>query len=197
MSLTRLGRRDLKADDGSTIPLVLGFFLIGLLVVAGAVLASDAYTKQRDLQSICDGAVLAAANAVDSRTARTQPLSQALPLAGVQQATETYLARDPNRAGVSVRAAVARRRPDRHGRLPAAHPAGLRLGHRPRRGHRAARHRARPLRSGLIRHRSSDCPVSPTGCFRAPSLLASMLTKADVSDRNRHSRESVDAPGTN
>jgi Putative Flp pilus-assembly TadE/G-like len=103
----RAGRPDLTADDGSTIPLVLGFFLIGLLVVAGAVLASDAYTKQRDLQSICDGAALAAANAVDSRTARTQPLSQALPLAGVQQATETYLARDPDRAEVSIRAAVA------------------------------------------------------------------------------------------
>ena len=100
-------RPDLAADDGSTIPLVLGFFLIGLLVVAGAVLASDAYTKQRDLQSICDGAALAAANAVDSRAARTQPLTEALPLAGVQQATEAYLARDPNRAAVSIRAGVA------------------------------------------------------------------------------------------
>jgi uncharacterized membrane protein len=107
MSRTRAGRPDLTAEDGSTIPLVLGFFLIGLLVVAGAVLASDAYTKQRDLQSICDGAALAAANAVDSRTARTQQLTQALPLAGVQQATETYLARDPNRAAVSIRAGVA------------------------------------------------------------------------------------------
>ena len=105
----RIGRIeiDLMAEDGSTIPLVLGFFLIGLLVVAGAVLASDAYTEQRDLQSICDGAALAAANAVDSRAARTQPLDEALPLAGVQQATESYLAHDPGRAGVSIRASVA------------------------------------------------------------------------------------------
>jgi Flp pilus assembly protein TadG len=104
MSVRRL---DLTAEDGSTIPLVLGFFLIGLLVVAGAVLASDAYTEQRDLQSICDGAALAAANAVDSGAARTQRLDGALPLAGVQRAAESYLTHDPGRAGVSIRAAVA------------------------------------------------------------------------------------------
>jgi len=99
------GRRlDLKAEDGSTIPLVLGFFLIALLVVAGAVLASDAYTRQRDLQSVCDGAALAAANSIDARTARTQPLTGALPLAGVQRAVGDYLARDPDRAGIRVAA---------------------------------------------------------------------------------------------
>lgn len=98
--------RDLRAEDGSTIPLVLGFFLVGLLVVAGAVLAGDAYTKQRELQSICDGAVLAAANALDSRVARSQPLTGALPLAGVQQAAEAYLSGDPGRTGVRIRAEV-------------------------------------------------------------------------------------------
>jgi len=100
-------RRAFTADDGSTIPLILGFFLIGLLVVAGAVLASDAYTKQRDLQSICDGAVLAAANAVDSGRARTQPLAGALPLAAVQSAAQRYLAREPNRTSTRVRASLA------------------------------------------------------------------------------------------
>jgi len=74
--------------------------------VAGAVLAGDAYTKQRELQSICDGAVLAAANAIDSQAVRTQPLADALPLAGVQQAAEAYLARDPSRADVRIRAAI-------------------------------------------------------------------------------------------
>jgi uncharacterized membrane protein len=103
----RSGRLDLTAEDGSTIPLVLGFFLIGLLVVAGAVLAGDAYTEQRDLQSICDGAALAAANAIDSRAARTQELNDALPLVGVQQAVGSYLARDPGRASTSIRATVA------------------------------------------------------------------------------------------
>jgi len=100
-------RIDLRAEDGSVAPLILGFFLIGLLVVAGGVLASDAYTKQRELQSICDGAALAAANALDSRAARTEQLVGALPLAGVQQASQRYLARDPDRIGVSIRAGIA------------------------------------------------------------------------------------------
>ncbi len=100
-------RIDLRTEDGSVAPLILGFFLIGLLVVAGAVLASDAYTRQRELQSICDGAALAAANALDARAARTEQLDGALPLAGAQQASERYLANDPDRAGVSIRAEVA------------------------------------------------------------------------------------------
>ena len=85
----------------------MGFFLIGLLVVAGAVLASDAFTQQRDLQSMCDGAALAAANAIDSATARTHQLSDALPLAGVQQAAQGYLSRDPHQADVVVRATLS------------------------------------------------------------------------------------------
>lgn len=100
-------RLDWRGDTGSTIPLVLGFFLIGLLMVAGAVLASDAYTRQRDLQSICDGAALAAANSVDPVAARTRTLTGALALADVQRATEAYLARDPVRAGVRIRASLS------------------------------------------------------------------------------------------
>lgn len=107
MSARPRRRTDLSAEEGSVAPLILGFFLIGLLVVAGAVLASDAYTKQRELQSVCDGAALAAANALDSRAARTQRLDEALPLTGVQQASQRYLASDPDRAGVSIRAGIA------------------------------------------------------------------------------------------
>ena len=99
--------RRLSDDRGSVTPLVLGFFLIGLLVVAGAVLASDALTRQRDLQSICDGAAVAAANAVDPQAARTEELSDALPLADVEQAVDDYLADDPFRAGVQIRAGLA------------------------------------------------------------------------------------------
>ncbi len=84
-----------------------GFFLIGLLVVAGAVLASDAFTKQRELQSVCDGAAIAAANALDTAAARSQPLSGALPLAEVQRATDDYLARDPDRASVRIQAGLS------------------------------------------------------------------------------------------
>ena len=94
-------------DRGSITPLVLGFFLIGLLVVAGAVLASDALTRQRDLQSICDGAAVAAANAVDAQAVRTEELVDVLPLAGVEQAVAGYLADDPSRAGVQIRVSLA------------------------------------------------------------------------------------------
>lgn len=100
-------RIDFSSDEGSTIPLVLGFFLIGLVMVAGAVMASDAYTKQRDLQSVCDGAALAAANAANIVAARTQTLTDALPLASAQQATEAYLSRDPDRRGVQIQTTLS------------------------------------------------------------------------------------------
>lgn len=103
-----MGRPNLLSDDrGSTIPLILGFFLIGLLMVAGAVLASDAFTHQRDLQSVCDGAAIAGANAIDGPAARTQQLTTTLPLAAVQAAVQDYLAEDAGRSEVSVQAAVA------------------------------------------------------------------------------------------
>ena len=64
-------------------------------------------TRQRELQSVCDGAAVAAANAVDPRAARTEQLTGALPLAGVEQAVADYLADDPSRAGVQIRASLA------------------------------------------------------------------------------------------
>jgi hypothetical protein len=105
--LARRLLRSTAADRGSTIPLILGFFLIGLLAVAGAVLASDAFTRQRDLQSICDGAAVAGANAIDSPAARTRPLSTTLPLAAVQAAVQRYLAADTGRTNVRIEAALS------------------------------------------------------------------------------------------
>jgi hypothetical protein len=99
--------RVLSDDRGSTIPLILGFFLIGLLVVAAAVMASDAFTQQRDLQSVCDGAAVAGANAIDSPAARTRELTGALPLAAVQAAVQDYLAADSGRAEVMVHAMLS------------------------------------------------------------------------------------------
>lgn len=103
-------RRALRAvadDRGSTIPLILGFFLIGLLVVAAAVMASDAFTQQRDLQSVCDGAAVTGANAIDGPAARTRELTGTLPLAAVQAAVQDYLAADSGRAEVTVQAALS------------------------------------------------------------------------------------------
>jgi hypothetical protein len=94
-------------DRGSTIPLILGFFLIGLLMVAGAVMASDAFTQQRDLQSVCDGAAVAGANAIDGPAARTRELTATLPLAAAQAAVQDYLAADAGRTQVSVQAALS------------------------------------------------------------------------------------------
>ena len=56
----RAGRHFWRDDTGSTIPLIIGFFLISMLMVAGSVAAGDAFVQQRGLQDVCDGAALAA-----------------------------------------------------------------------------------------------------------------------------------------
>lgn len=98
------------ADEGSVIPLVLGFVLLTLYLVAGSVAAGDAFTDQRAVQSICDGAAAAAAGAIDLGSAREEPdlgAGTRLPLASVQQAVDGYLARDPGRRDVDAVAALA------------------------------------------------------------------------------------------
>ncbi|MCW2528251.1 MAG: uncharacterized protein JWM76_3111 [Pseudonocardiales bacterium] len=88
-------------DDGSTIPLIVGFFLVALLFVGAAVMASDAFTRQRDLQSICDGAATAAANSVDFASVRGELESAPnLPLGDLQAAIDAYLSDEPSRSGV-------------------------------------------------------------------------------------------------
>jgi uncharacterized membrane protein len=95
-------------DQGSTIPLVLGFFLIALVMVAGSVAAGDAFVQQSNLQSLCDGAAVAAASSADT-TALRRPaeLGSSLQLADVQQAVTTYLARDPARADIHIAARLS------------------------------------------------------------------------------------------
>lgn len=92
--------RRLCGDAGSTIPLILVFFLIALTLTGAAVALSDAFTKQRDLQSVCDGAALAAANSVSLAAIRGGFEGSTLPLGDVQSAVDNYLARDPSRQGV-------------------------------------------------------------------------------------------------
>jgi hypothetical protein len=50
-----------RSDRGSAIPLILGCWLLGMLIVAGSVAAGDAATQQRELESTCDAAAAAAA----------------------------------------------------------------------------------------------------------------------------------------
>lgn len=52
----------LREDRGSTIPLMLGFFILAGLMLTGGVVASSAFLQLRSLQSACDGAAVAAAN---------------------------------------------------------------------------------------------------------------------------------------
>jgi hypothetical protein len=70
-------------------------------------MASDAFTQQRDLQSVCDGAAVAGANAIDGPAARTRELTSTLPLAAVQAAVQDYLAADSGRTEVLVQATLA------------------------------------------------------------------------------------------
>jgi hypothetical protein len=97
-------------DEGSTIPLIIGIFVIAFLVVAGSVAAGDAFVQQTGLQSTCDGAAVAAASSADvndeRRNADGEELSF-LRLADVQTAVEQYLARDPARASVQTQATLS------------------------------------------------------------------------------------------
>lgn len=95
-------------DEGSTLPLILGFFLVALLVIAGAVAAGDAFVQQRDLQDVCDGAATAAAaNGVDLGRGGALASEHELQFGDVARAVSDYLARDPSRYHVHVTAQLS------------------------------------------------------------------------------------------
>ena len=95
-------------DRGSTIPLILGFFLVAAFVVAGAVALGQAFVQQRNLQDICDGAAAAvAASAAELDRGGRVANATSLPFGDVQSAVETYLARDPARHAVHITATVS------------------------------------------------------------------------------------------
>src|SRR6185437_11338695 len=104
--MTRRSRR--AGDQGSTIPLILGFFIIALFVVAGSIAAGDAFVQQRQLQDLCDGAAVASASAADLDGGRHDGLDGPfLSLGAVQNAVDQYRDRDPARFDVSMSATVA------------------------------------------------------------------------------------------
>lgn len=93
-----------SGDDGSTVPLILGFFLLAFLMVAGSIAASDAYLDQRALQSACDGAALAGINAIDEQRVFTRGVGEqeSIPLGPAREAAQGYLARDQSRSVVQI-----------------------------------------------------------------------------------------------
>ncbi len=88
-------------ERGSTLPLILGFFLVALLMIAGSVAAGDAFVQQRGLQDVCDGAATAAAaTAVEVGRGGELAAESALQFGDVEAAISDYLARDADRADV-------------------------------------------------------------------------------------------------
>ena len=71
---------DRDPERGSTLPFVLLCWTIAALMVFGAIAASDAFLEQQDVQSVCDGAALAAANSTDEGALYARGVQGWLPL---------------------------------------------------------------------------------------------------------------------
>jgi Flp pilus assembly protein TadG len=72
--------QDQNDERGSTLPLVVVCWLVAALMVFGAIAASDAFLEQQDVQSVCDGAALAAADRTDERAVYARGVEGSLPL---------------------------------------------------------------------------------------------------------------------
>jgi len=85
-------RRD--GERGSTLPFVLVCWTVAALMAFGAIAASDAFLEQQEVQSVCDGAALAAANRTDESVVYTRGVGDELPLtrAAAQAAVADQLA---------------------------------------------------------------------------------------------------------
>jgi len=81
-------------ERGSTLPFVLVAWTVAALMAFGAVAASDAFLEQQSVQSVCDGAALAAANRADEAVVYTRGVGAQVPLtrAGAQAAVADQLA---------------------------------------------------------------------------------------------------------
>lgn len=98
----------MRSERGSTLPLVLGFFVLALLMVAGSVALGEAFVQQRDLQATCDGAAAAAAaSAADLDRAVGVGSGDSLRFADVRTVVARYLGRDPSRRAVRVTARLS------------------------------------------------------------------------------------------
>ena len=87
-------------EAGSTLPFVLVCWLVAALMVFGAIAASDAFLEQQEVQSICDGAALAAANEADEAAVYTLGVGAQVPLS--RSAAEAAVADQLADAGVRL-----------------------------------------------------------------------------------------------
>jgi hypothetical protein len=67
-------------ERGSTLPFVLVCWTVAALMAFGAIAASDAFLEQQEVQSVCDGAALAAANRTDESVVYGRGVGDELPL---------------------------------------------------------------------------------------------------------------------
>jgi uncharacterized membrane protein len=71
-------------ERGSTLPFVLVSWLVAALMTFGGIAASDAFLKQQEVQSVCDGAALAAAGRADESVVYREGVGPQLPLTRAQ-----------------------------------------------------------------------------------------------------------------
>lgn len=92
------GRRRLRDDDGSTLPLVAGFGALALAIVLVAAAASSLYLERKQLFTLADGAALVGAEAFDLGDVRIigGGPSVVLDPADVHRDVTAFLASTPN-----------------------------------------------------------------------------------------------------
>ena len=71
-------------ERGSTLPFILVAWTVAALMAFGAIAASDAFLEQQEVQSVCDGAALAAANHADEAVVYTSGVGAQVPLTRAQ-----------------------------------------------------------------------------------------------------------------
>jgi Flp pilus assembly protein TadG len=94
------GQRAHDPEAGSTLPFVLVCWLVAALMVFGAIAASDAFLAQQEVQSVCDGAALAAANEADEAVVYTLGVGATVPL--TRAAAEAAVADQLSDAGAQL-----------------------------------------------------------------------------------------------
>jgi hypothetical protein len=83
-----------NGERGSSVPFVLVCWLVAALMAFGAIAASDAFLEQQAVQTVCDGAALAAANQAAEAVLYAEGIGTELPFtrAGAQAAVADQLA---------------------------------------------------------------------------------------------------------